>query len=138
MAYYTVDPCRFCILAGPCWDGAEMSSFPRLVCTVTGSGQVWYWPGEGLVDRYLEFVAGWCRPNMLRAVGRSPFPTQPGSAMLQVRRVRKGRRQYLVQSALAGQRLCRPFDDGAQIIAAGLTVERAHAVGQQQAHHSHT
>src|SRR5213078_4945430 len=24
--------------------------------------------GERLVDRYLEFVAGWCRPNTLRAV----------------------------------------------------------------------
>ena len=41
-----------------------MSSFPCLVLFVLGSGQVRY----RLVDRYLEFVAGRCRPNTLRAV----------------------------------------------------------------------
>ena len=41
-----------------------MSSFPCLVRLVSGSGQVRY----RLVDRYLEFVAGRCRPNTLRAV----------------------------------------------------------------------
>jgi Phage integrase, N-terminal SAM-like domain len=35
---------------------------------VSGSGQVRYRLGARLVDRYLEFVAGWCRPNTLRAV----------------------------------------------------------------------
>jgi len=45
-----------------------MSSFPRLVRNVSGSGQVRYSLGERLVDRYLEFVAGRCRPNTLRAV----------------------------------------------------------------------
>jgi site-specific recombinase XerD len=35
---------------------------------VSGSGQVRYRLGERLVDRYLEFVAGRCRPNTLRAV----------------------------------------------------------------------
>jgi len=40
-----------------------MSSFPCLVRFVSGSGQVRYRPGERLVDRYLEFVAGRCRPN---------------------------------------------------------------------------
>jgi site-specific recombinase XerD len=45
-----------------------MSSFPCLACTVSGSGQVRYRLGEPLVDRYLEFVAGRCRPNTLRAV----------------------------------------------------------------------
>src|SRR5215831_3866419 len=45
-----------------------MSSFPYLVRTVSGSGQVRYRLGEGLVDRYLEFVAGRCRPDTLRAV----------------------------------------------------------------------
>src|SRR5437773_3497232 len=45
-----------------------MSSFPCLVRSVSGSGQVRYRLGEGLVDRYLEFVAGRCRPNTLRAV----------------------------------------------------------------------
>ena len=49
-------------------DGAEMSSFPCLVRLVSGSGQVRYRLGERLVDRYLEFVAGRCRPNTLRAV----------------------------------------------------------------------
>ena len=45
-----------------------MSSFPCLVRLVSGSGQVRYRLGERLVDRYLEFVAGQCRPNTLRAV----------------------------------------------------------------------
>jgi integrase/recombinase XerD len=45
-----------------------MSSFPCLVRSVTGAGQVRYRLGERLVDRYLEFVAGRCRPNTLRAV----------------------------------------------------------------------
>jgi site-specific recombinase XerD len=45
-----------------------MSSFPCLVRFVSESGQVRYRLGEGLVDRYLEFVAGRCRPNTLRAV----------------------------------------------------------------------
>ena len=41
-----------------------MSSFPCLARFVSGSGQVRYRLG----DRYLEFVAGRCRPNTLRAV----------------------------------------------------------------------
>src|SRR5215469_7076302 len=45
-----------------------MSSFPCLVRFVSGSGEVRYRLGERLVDRYLEFVAGRCRPNTLRAV----------------------------------------------------------------------
>jgi len=45
-----------------------MSSFPCLVRIVSGSGQVRYRLGERLVNRYLEFVAGRCRPNTLRAV----------------------------------------------------------------------
>src|SRR5436190_2496071 len=45
-----------------------MSSFPCLVRFVSESGQVRYRLGERLVDRYLEFVAGRCRPNTLRAV----------------------------------------------------------------------
>ena len=45
-----------------------MSSFPCLVRTVSGPGQVRYSLGHRLVDRYLEFVAGRCRPNTLRAV----------------------------------------------------------------------
>ena len=40
-----------------------MSSFPCLARFMSGSGQVRY----RLVDRYLEFVAGRCRPNTLRA-----------------------------------------------------------------------
>ncbi len=45
-----------------------MSSFPCLVRFVPGSGQVRYRLGERLADRYLEFVAGRCRPDTLRAV----------------------------------------------------------------------
>ena len=45
-----------------------MSTFPCLVRFVSGSGQVRYRLGERLADRYLEFVAGRCRPNTLRAV----------------------------------------------------------------------
>jgi site-specific recombinase XerD len=35
---------------------------------VSGSGEIGYALGHRLVDRYLEFVAGRCRPNTLRAV----------------------------------------------------------------------
>ena len=45
-----------------------MSSFPCLARFLSGSGQVRYRLGDRLVDRYLEFVAGRCRPNTLRAV----------------------------------------------------------------------
>src|SRR5215470_10288123 len=45
-----------------------MSSFPCVVRTVSGAGEVRYSLGHRLVDRYLEFVAGRCRPNTLRAV----------------------------------------------------------------------
>jgi integrase len=45
-----------------------MSEFPCFVRFVAGSGQVRYRLGDRLVDRYLEFVAGRCRPNTLRAV----------------------------------------------------------------------
>jgi len=45
-----------------------MSDLPWLVRSVSSSGQVGYLLGERLVDRYLGFVAGRCRPNTLRAV----------------------------------------------------------------------
>ncbi len=45
-----------------------MSSFPCLVRFVPGSGLAGYRLGERLVDWYLEFVAGRCRPDTLRAV----------------------------------------------------------------------
>src|SRR5579862_2177891 len=45
-----------------------MSTFPSLVRAVSSSGQVRYQLGDRLTDRYLEFVAGRCRPNTLRAV----------------------------------------------------------------------
>src|SRR5689334_20509241 len=45
-----------------------MSAFPCLARFVSGSGQARYRLGDRLVDRYLEFVAGRCRPNTLRAV----------------------------------------------------------------------
>jgi hypothetical protein len=47
---------------------AEMGDFPCLVRFVPGSDQVRYRLGERLVDRYLEFMAGRCRPNTLGAV----------------------------------------------------------------------
>jgi integrase/recombinase XerD len=45
-----------------------MSSFPCLARTVSGSGLVRFSLGDRLAGRYLEFVAGRCRPNTLRAV----------------------------------------------------------------------
>ena len=45
-----------------------MSSFPCLVRSVSLSGDARYVLGDPLVDGYLEFVAGRCRPNTVRAV----------------------------------------------------------------------
>jgi site-specific recombinase XerD len=45
-----------------------MSCFPCLVRSVSPSGEPRYALGDPLVDRYLEFVAGRCRPNTVRAV----------------------------------------------------------------------
>ena len=45
-----------------------MSCFPVLVRSVSPLGEVRYSLGDPLVDSYLEFVAGRCRPNTLRAV----------------------------------------------------------------------
>ena len=45
-----------------------MNPFPCLVRSVSPSGEARYALGDPLVDRYLEFVAGRCRPNTLRAV----------------------------------------------------------------------
>jgi integrase/recombinase XerD len=45
-----------------------VSSFPCLARSVSSCGQVRYQLGDRLVDRYLDFVAGRCRPNTLRAV----------------------------------------------------------------------
>ena len=44
-----------------------MSIFPSLVRSVSPSGELRYALGDPLVVRYLEFVAGRCRPNTLRA-----------------------------------------------------------------------
>ena len=44
-----------------------MSSFPFLVRSVSASGEARYSLGDPFVDRYLEFVAGRCRPNTLTA-----------------------------------------------------------------------
>jgi integrase/recombinase XerD len=44
-----------------------MSSFPFLVRSVSPSGELRYALGDPFVDRYLEFVAGRCRPNTLTA-----------------------------------------------------------------------
>jgi hypothetical protein len=45
-----------------------MTTFIFLIRCVSASGEVRYRLGDLLVDRYLEFVAGRARPNMLRAV----------------------------------------------------------------------
>jgi integrase/recombinase XerD len=45
-----------------------MSIFPCVERTFSGSGQVRFTLGDRLTDRYLEFVAGRCRANTLRAV----------------------------------------------------------------------
>ena len=45
-----------------------MSSFPCLVRSVSGSGEVRHALGHRLAGRYLEFVAGRSRPDTLRAV----------------------------------------------------------------------
>ena len=45
-----------------------MSSFPVFVRSVSPSGEARYVLGDPLVDRYLEFVAGRCRANTVRAV----------------------------------------------------------------------
>src|SRR3954447_16661706 len=45
-----------------------MNPFPCLVRSVSPSGEPRYALGEPLVDSYLEFVAGRCRPNTVRAV----------------------------------------------------------------------
>jgi integrase/recombinase XerD len=44
-----------------------VSSFPLLVRSVSPLGEVRYALGDPFVDRYLEFVAGRCRPNTLTA-----------------------------------------------------------------------
>lgn len=44
-----------------------MSSFPCLVRSVSPSGETRYALGDPFVDRYLDFVAGRCRPNTLTA-----------------------------------------------------------------------
>ena len=44
-----------------------MSSFPCLVRSVSPAGETRYALGDALVDRYLDFVAGRCRPNTLTA-----------------------------------------------------------------------
>src|SRR3954451_6942049 len=45
-----------------------MNAFPCVVRSVSLSGEPRYALGEPLVDSYLEFVAGRCRPNTVRAV----------------------------------------------------------------------
>src|SRR5918995_1534491 len=44
-----------------------MSTFPSLVRSASPAGEARYELGDPLVDRYLEFVAGRCRPNTLTA-----------------------------------------------------------------------
>ena len=50
-----------------------MSSFPCLVRSVSPAGETRYAVGDPLVDRYLEFVAGRCRPNTLTVETYYPY-----------------------------------------------------------------
>ncbi len=61
-----------------------MSTFPCLVRFESGSGQVRYCLGDRLVDRYLEFVAGRCRPNTLRALCSRAGAARPSGQGLAV------------------------------------------------------
>ena len=45
-----------------------MNQFPCLIRSSTPGGEVRFVLGDPLVDSYLAFVAGRCRPNTLRAV----------------------------------------------------------------------
>jgi integrase/recombinase XerD len=45
-----------------------MNQFPCLIRKSTAAGEVCFALGDALVDSYLAFVAGRCRPNTLRAV----------------------------------------------------------------------
>ena len=45
-----------------------MSTFPVMVRSVSPPGEPRWLLGDPVVDRYLEFVAGRCRPNTVRAV----------------------------------------------------------------------
>ena len=45
-----------------------MNQFPCLIRSSTPGGEARYALGDPLVDSYLAFVAGRCRPNTLRAV----------------------------------------------------------------------
>ena len=49
-------------------DDVGMNEFPCLVRSSSAAGEDRYVLGDPLVDAYLEFVAGRCRPNTLRAV----------------------------------------------------------------------
>ena len=44
-----------------------MTTFPCLVRSSSPSGETRYALGDPLVDAYLEFVVGRCRPNTVRA-----------------------------------------------------------------------
>ncbi len=85
-----------------------MSSFPCLIRSVPGLGEVRYSLGHRLLDRDLEFVAGRARPNMLRAVAfdlkaffthraAAADPVAPGQHQHHVRRPDPPRRHRGLQ-----------------------------------------
>jgi hypothetical protein len=55
-------------LGGHGWERSVMRQFPCLVRSVSPAGESRYALGDPDVDRYLEFVAGRCRPNTVRAL----------------------------------------------------------------------
>src|SRR6476619_6627986 len=90
-----------------------MSSFPCLVRSVSPSGDARYVLGDPFVDRYLEFVAGRCRPNTLRAaavdlrtfftvVERDPLAVTPADVFLFLAAQRGDRRVVRISDRESG------------------------------------
>src|SRR5690348_2165359 len=80
---------------GPCWDGGDMGGFPCLVRVASGSGQGRYRLGEELTDRYLEFVAGRCRPAQPRAGAAVAGPREAQQPWRGPCAAHQGRRELL-------------------------------------------
>ena len=69
IAYYTCDPEGVREGLGGGWELGLMNEFPCLFRSLSSGGEVRFTLGDPLVDSYLAFVAGRCRPSRLaRAV----------------------------------------------------------------------
>ena len=123
-----------------------MSSFPCLVRSVSPSGECRYALGDVFVDRYLEFVAGRCRPNTLRAtafdlktffsvVEREPVAVRPADVFefIAVQRgdrrvVRIGDRESGLSARTIARRLSSVSGLYAYLVARGDTAVTANPV----------